>query len=115
MNQGKLKVIKNFEKLDVSIQEMVKKAFPFGFAEDLLSISNKEGALIKVLPFETDDTYFLIKFPSGNTTFIDADDVYDDTVVKSTKADVKKDLEEDFDAEDTDVESVYNDEPDIDD
>lgn len=94
MSQGKLKVIKDFEKLDASLQKLIKDAYPAGFADELITITNKDGALIRALPFETDEKYYLVKMPVNDSKLVEDDEFDEEVIVKESK---KPDLGEDFD------------------
>ena len=61
MAQNKPRVIKDFEKLDVALQEQIKLLYPKGFTDHLITFNNREGKLVSALPFETDDYYYLVK------------------------------------------------------
>jgi len=61
MTVAKPKVIKDYEKLDPATREQIKLVYPYGFSENLVSFSSKEGKIITALPFETDEKYYLIK------------------------------------------------------
>jgi hypothetical protein len=93
MNQNKPRVIKDFEKLDPSIQAQIKEAFPNGFGTALITITNKDGLLISALPFETDDKYYLVKMPVREAKIVEDDDFEDEVFVKET---VKPDLDDEF-------------------
>jgi hypothetical protein len=95
MSQNKPRVIKDFEKLEPALQELIRETYPNGFASNLITITNKEGLLISALPFETDEKYYLVKMPVRDVAkIIDQDDDFEEDVfVKET---VKPDLGEDF-------------------
>ena len=64
MNQNKSnkpKVIKDFEKLDEQMQELVRQAYPNGFSEHIIRFTNKDGKYISAVPYETEDRYYLVK------------------------------------------------------
>lgn len=113
MSQNKLRVIKDYEKLEKAIQNQIKEAFPYGFSEDLISINSKDGSLVRALPFETDDRIYLVKFPSGHTSIVEEedDDSNDEIIQSNKKPDMGKDFEDDF-KEDEQEDDEYGDEPD---
>lgn len=79
MSQAKPRVIKDYDALDQSIQEQIKLVYPYGFSQNLISYTNKEGKLVSALPFETDDKYYLVRMTlSEARTIIDEDDDFDD-------------------------------------
>ena len=103
MSQGKLRVIKDFDKLDTSLQKQIRDAYPFGFSDELITITNKDGALIRALPFETEDKYYLVKMPVNDPKLVEDDDFDEEVIVKeSKKPDLGKDFEDDFDSGDDD-------------
>jgi hypothetical protein len=79
MNQSKPRVIKDYDKLDPSIQEQIKLVYPTGFSEYLIYYFDKDGKNVSALPFETDDKYYLIRMTlSEAERIIEDDDDYDD-------------------------------------
>lgn len=79
MNQQKPRVIKDFEKLSTELQEQIKLVYPYGFSEDLITFTDKEGRLVSALPFETDEKYYLIRMTASEAQqIIEDDDDYDD-------------------------------------
>jgi len=57
----KPKVVKDYDKLDVEIQEQIKLFYPYGFADKLITFKNIKGSFVSALPFETDDKSYLIR------------------------------------------------------
>jgi DNA-directed RNA polymerase subunit K/omega len=79
MSEEKIRVIKDYEKLDEQIQEQIKLVYPNGFSQYLISFTNKEGKLVSALPFETDDRYYLVRMTLKEAKqIIDEDEDYDD-------------------------------------
>ena len=74
----KPRVIKDFEKLDVAIQEQIKLVYPTGFFEHLISYTDKDGNSRFALPFETDEKYYMVRMSvSEAKKLISDDDDYD--------------------------------------
>jgi hypothetical protein len=72
-------VVKDYEKLDEPIQEMIKLNYPFGFEDHLVSFTNKEGRRVSALPFETEEKYYLVRMTIEEAQqIIEEDDDYDD-------------------------------------
>ncbi|MBN2614937.1 MAG: hypothetical protein JXR71_04525 [Bacteroidales bacterium] len=95
MNSNKPRVVKDFEKLDVAIQEQVKLAYPNGFLQNLISYTDKDGNKVSALPFETTDKYYLIRMSrQAAIELIEEDDDYDDDGL--LKEDIKLDLEDKY-------------------
>lgn len=75
----KRRVIKDYEKLPEEIHEQIKLTYPSGFSQNLITFTNKEGKRVSALPFETDDTYYLIRMTVHEAiAIIEDDDDYDD-------------------------------------
>lgn len=93
MSNQKPRLIKDFEKLDESIQEQIKLEYPNGFSTNLISFTNKDGLKVSALPFETEEKYYLVRMTIQEAIdIIDDDDDYDDD--GSLKEDIKMDFEE---------------------
>ena len=79
MVNSKPRVVKDYEKLDEPIQEMIKLNYPFGFEDHLVSFTNKEGRRVSALPFETEEKYYLVRMTIEEAQqIIEEDDDYDD-------------------------------------
>ena len=117
MNNNKPRVIKDFEKLDTAVQERIKEAFPNGYGNALISITNKDGMLISALPFETEDRYYLVKMPVREAKIIEDDEDFDDDVfIKETvKPDLDAEFKDEFGGDDDADEKEDKDEDDFDD
>jgi hypothetical protein len=74
MSQPKPRVIKDYEKLDMAVQEQIKLAYPYGFAKSLIFFTDKEGVKVSALPFETDDKYYLVRMTKLEAQQIIKDD-----------------------------------------
>lgn len=78
----KPRVIKDFDKLDPTIQEQIKLVYPTGFHEHLISYTDKDGNERYALPFETDEKYYMVRMSvSEAKRIISDDDDYDDNGV----------------------------------
>ncbi|MCF8361216.1 MAG: hypothetical protein K9G70_01195 [Prolixibacteraceae bacterium] len=71
---SKPKVIKDYEKLPVEIQEQIKLEYPYGFSDSLITFSNKNGQIVSALPFETEDRYYMVRMTVGEAIKIVEDD-----------------------------------------
>ncbi len=90
MQTSKPRVIKDFEKLDSATQEQIKLAFPYGFHEELIHFTDREGKRVSALPFETDEKYYLVRMTRAEAkAIIEDDDDFDDdgTLKESVKDD----------------------------
>jgi hypothetical protein len=76
---SKKRIVKDYENLPEEIISRVKAEYPYGFADNLVSFTNKEGKRVSALPFETDEIYYLIRMTQQEAREIVADDDdYDD-------------------------------------
>ena len=98
MNTNKPRIVKDFDKLDVEIQEQVKLAYPYGFFQHLVSYTDREGNKVSALPFETADKYYLIRMSKQTAIeLIEEDDDYDSD--GSLKEDIRLDYEDKYGGE----------------
>ena len=95
MTNNKPKVLKSYNKLDRKLQQQIKLFYDEGFAENLIHFFDKDGLKITVLPFETEDRYYMIKMTEGEAiAIVDEDDDYTDEGF--LKDNVKQELEDKF-------------------
>lgn len=107
MTQGKPRVIKDYDKLDAGILEQIKLIYPYGFMDNLITFTNKDGKLVSALPFETDEKYYMIRMTAEEAEIIiDQDDDYDDDGV--LKSEIKEVYEDKY-AEIEEVEETIGD------
>ena len=80
MKSDKIRVIKDFEKLEMEIQEQIKLSYPAGFSQHLITFTDKEGRYVSALPFETEEKYYLVRmnFSTAEAIIADDDDYDDD-------------------------------------
>lgn len=97
----KKRVVKDYDKLPPEVIEKLKKAYPNGYAKNLISYFNADGLRVSALPFETEDLYYLIRM----------------SVAEAKKIDEEEDIElgfkdpddhADISLEDIDQDSLYN-------
>lgn len=81
---SKKRVVKDYDALPEELITRIKMEYPLGFAQNLLSYTNKEGQKVSALPFETEDAYYLIRMTQQEADkIIEEDDDYgDDGVLK---------------------------------
>ena len=95
MTNNKPKVIKNYSKLDKNIQQQIKLFYADGFADNLIHFFDKNGTKITVLPFETDDKYYMLRMTENEAiAIVDEDDDYDNDGF--LKDDIKQTYEDKF-------------------
>lgn len=95
MSTNKPKVIKDYNKLDKELQQQIKLVYSEGFADHLIHFFDKNGQKITVLPFETEDKYYMLRMTTNEAiAIVDEDDDFDDDGL--LKDDVKADYEDKF-------------------
>lgn len=128
MDKMKPRVIKDYDKLDPDIQEQIKLEYPYGFSDNLITFTNKDGLIVSALPFETDDKYYMVRMTVNEAIKIieDDDDFDDDGTLKAgikeeyaskygeVPEEIANDLEVEMD-DDDDYEDVADEEYDDDD
>ena len=70
----KPRVIKDFEKLEHSIQEHVKLKYQLGFSRHLVSFTNQHSQKVSALPFETEEKYYLVRMTAPEAKDLIAQD-----------------------------------------
>ncbi len=91
---AKKRVIRDFDRLDRSFQKQVLKSFPDGFSTDYITYLSIQGKTTPTIPFETDDTFYLLRLSNTRPTvrkkknsevesYLPEDDI-DDTYSMST-------------------------------
>lgn len=99
----KPRVVKDFDKLDENVQEMIKLHYPYGFEDNLITFNNAEGKRVSALPFETEEKYYLVRMTVEQAQeLIEEDDDYDDE--GNLTDDAREEYEDKYDDEGGDVE-----------
>lgn len=89
---NKPRVVTSFDKISQELQEQIKLTYPFGFSEELIRFTNKDGESVSALRFESDEKIYLIKMTATKARqLIEDDDDYEDGVLRS---EVKEDYED---------------------
>ena len=102
---SKPRVVKDYDKLDVEIQEQIKLFYPVGFERKLVKFTNAEGKLVSALPFETDEKYYLVRMTLQEAKdIVEDDDDYDDD--GNLKDSVKEEYEDKYDEDELDIDEV---------
>jgi len=79
MTINKPRVIKDYNKLDKELQQQIKLIYADGFADNLIHFFDKNGQKITVLPFETEDKYYMLRMTENEAVaLVDEDEDYDD-------------------------------------
>lgn len=99
---NKPRVVKDYEKLDVEIQEQIKLFYPLGFSRKLIKFTNAEGKLVSALPFETEEKYYLVRMTMQEALdIIEEDDDYNED--GNLRRSVKEEYEDKYDDDDMDM------------
>jgi hypothetical protein len=95
MASNKPRVIKDYNKLDKDLQQQIKLLYTDGFADHLIHFFDKDGIKVTVLPFETEDRYYMLRMTENEAVAIveDDDDFDEDGFLKS---EVKQEYEDKF-------------------
>ncbi len=79
MAAPKKRVVKDYEALSEEIVHDLKIKYPTGYETHLISYTDAKGNRVSALPFETDDTYYLIRMTVGDAKrIVKEDDDFDD-------------------------------------
>ncbi len=75
----KKRIVKDYVALPEEIINRIKVEYPYGFEDNLVSFTNKEGNKVSALPFDTEEVYYLIRMTIREARqIIEDDDDYDD-------------------------------------
>lgn len=95
MKVNKPRVIKDYNKLDKDLQQQIKLVYADGFADHLIHFFDKNGLKITVLPFETEDKYYMLRMTENEAVqIVDEDDDFDEDGFLKTE--VKQDYEDKY-------------------
>ena len=95
MKINKPRVIKDYNKLDKDLQQQIKLVYADGFADNLIHFFDKNGIKITVLPFETEDKYYMLRMTENEAVqIVDDDDDFDEDGFLKTE--VKQDYEDKY-------------------
>ena len=76
---SKPRVVKDYDKLDETVQEQIKLNYPNGFDRHLITFKNIKNKFVSALPFEAEDRYYLVRMTKEEArNVIKQDDDYDD-------------------------------------
>lgn len=101
MSTSKPRIIKDYDKLDPEIQEKIKLEYPFGYSENLITFTNKDGLIISALPFETEDKYYMVRMTAREAVrIVEDDDDFDDDGI------LKEGIKEEYESKYAEVEGV---------
>lgn len=110
MSTNKLRVIQDFDKVSTEIQEQIKLLYTEGFSQHLIEFKNRHDETVSVLPFETDDKFYMIRMSVKKAEqIINDDEDYDDEGV------LKDHIKEKYADEYSEIDYLADVEPDNDD
>lgn len=110
MSQQKPRIIKDFNKLDPEMQEQIKLIYPYGFSDNLITFTNKEGKIVSALPFETDEKYYLLRMTEKEAKkIVELDEDYDDD------GNLKQGVRDDYEDKYADIDYIADNLPEDDD
>ena len=79
MAVNKPRVIKDYNKLEKELQQQIKLVYADGFADNLIHFFDKNGIKITVLPFETEDKYYMLRMTENEAVqIVDDDEDFDE-------------------------------------
>jgi len=92
---NKPRIIKDYNKLEKALQEQIKLVYADGFADRLIHFFDKDGIKVSALPFETENSYYMLRMTKNEAIrIVDEDDDFDDD--GSLKREVKQDYEDKY-------------------
>lgn len=77
---GKKRIIKKLEQLSDDLLEQIKKQYPDGYEDNLITFNTPKGEIEVGLPLETEDTVYLIKMPKSSMPSQDDEDDTPDAI-----------------------------------
>ena len=98
----KKRIVKDYDALPEEVIAQLKLEYPYGFAQNLISFTNKEGKKVSALPFETEEIYYLVRMTTSEAEqIIEDDEDYDDegNLREDFASDIEGDMESDEEEE----------------
>lgn len=101
---AKKRVVKDYDALSEEIVRLVKMKYPTGYADHLVSYTDKVGKKVSALPFEADDAHYLIRMTilEAKRLVKEDEDFDDEGVLRGDFSDVEVGDEFDGQGEDDD-------------
>ena len=92
VNNTKKRLVTSIHNLTPAQQAEIKALYPLGFAEVMQRIDKPDGTFFCVVPYETEDTYYLVKIDvkvdDGHDD--ENDGYYDEDDLKGAEDDIQK-------------------------
>ncbi len=82
-NIVKKHIVTSFRNLSPEMQEAVKEKYPVGFTDAMMRVDKPNGDFFYAVPFDTDDTAYLVKIDvkiDDNSQEEDEKDYFDDEI-----------------------------------
>lgn len=76
-------IVTSFRNLSPEMQEAVKEKYPIGFTDAMMRVDKPNGDFFYAVPFDTDDTAYLVKIDvkiDDNSQEEDEKDYFDDEI-----------------------------------
>lgn len=101
---AKKRVVKDYQALPEETIRLIREKYPTGYADHLVTYSDKDGKKVSALPFETEDSYYLIRMSIQEAKRLvkEEEDFDDELPIKEDIAEVEVDDEFDGAGEDDD-------------
>ena len=85
----KKRLVVDYKTLPDHILKALAEKYPDGYDEDIIKFKNAKGELVKAVPIETDEAYYLVKVSVQLAEMVqdfdeDDDDDFDDEITKSS-------------------------------
>lgn len=75
----KKRIVKDYFDLPEDVINEIKLEYPYGFSDNLITYTSKEGKKVSALLYETDEFYYLARMTKQEAIdIIEDDDDYDD-------------------------------------
>ena len=75
----KKRIVKDYDALPEEVVARIKAEYPYGFEDNLVTFTNKDGNRVSALPFDTEEIYYLIRMTVREARqIIEDDEDYDD-------------------------------------
>ena len=76
---NKKRIVKDYDALPEEIIARIKAEYPYGFEDNLVTFTNKDGNKVSALPFDTEEVYYLIRMTVREARqIIEDDEDYDE-------------------------------------
>jgi hypothetical protein len=92
----KKKIIKSYENLSPELQGLLKLAYPYGYADKLIRLTNSKNENFFVVPLDAEDVTYMVKVqPPKPKKKVDYDDEFESDDMEDSYNDDDDSMEED--------------------